>query len=533
MTPFDATGAFRPVVNEGALRRLAAQGAGVTVFSGALGLGIQLIATIVLARLLTPEDFGLVAMITTFSLLLVSFGLNGFTEAVIQRKEIDHGLASNLFWINVSGGLLLAIVFAAAGSSMARFYHNPLVARIAIGMSPTILISSVSVMHLALLKRAMRYPVISANEILARIASIAVSIFLGWAGWGYWALVAGAIAQPLATSVGAWGLCRWFPGLPRRVAGTADMVRFAMNVYGRFSVNYFARNMDNLLVGWRFDAQSLGFYKKAYDLFALPTSQLVSPLTAVAVSAISRLNRDGIQFRRYLLSVLAIMAFGGMGLGADLTLIGKDVIRLLLGPQWAPAGRIFTFFGPGIGIMLLYNTNGWVHLSIGRADRSFRWSVIEFVSTGLMFILGTHWGPVGIAVAWTSSFWILTIPAFWYAGRPIHLGIAPVVAAVWRFVLASLLAGSAAAVIMQGIPPLVGFAGSIGAIVRILTVSFLFSVLYLGAVVLLHQGCTPLRQVAGLVRDMLPQSWHSRPYQPAEVPRDLARMWPRLFPRED
>ena len=92
MTPFDASGAFPPAAHDGALRRLAVQGAGLTVFSGALGLGIQVIATMVLARLLTPEDFGLVTMVTTFSLLLVSFGLNGFTEAVVQRKEIDHAL---------------------------------------------------------------------------------------------------------------------------------------------------------------------------------------------------------------------------------------------------------------------------------------------------------------------------------------------------------------------------------------------------------------------------------------------------------
>lgn len=496
----------------------------MTVFSGALGLGIQIAATMVLARLLTPEDFGLVTMVTTFSLLLVSFGLNGFTEAVIQRKEIDHGLASNLFWINLGGGLLLTIAFAAAGSLMARFYHNPHVAHLAIGMSPTILISSVSVMHLALLKRAMRYSVISANEILARIASIAVSIVLALAGWGYWALVAGAIAQPLAISVGVWCLCRWFPGLPRRVAGTAAMVRFALNVYARFSVNYSARNSDNLLVGWRFSAQSLGFYKKAYDLFALSATQLVAPLTVVAVSALSRLSQDSAEYKRHFLSTLGVMAFVGMGLGANLTLIGTDAIRLLLGPGWEPAGRIFTFFGPGIGMMLVYGTHGWIHLSIGTADRWFRWGVIECLVTGLLFVLGLHWGPAGIAAAWTVSFWILTIPAFWYAGRPIQLGVARVVAAVWRFLLASLLAGCAAGVITRGLPALFVAEGSVGAAVRIMTVSSLFAVLYLGAVVLLHQGWAPIIQVAGLLRDMVPWGRHSRPYLRADATSNMARM---------
>jgi len=114
------------------------------------------------------------------------------------------------------------------------------------------------------------------------------------------------------------------------------------------------------------------------------------------------------------------MAFVGMGIGADMTLIGKDVILLVLGPGWATAGRIFKFFGPGVGIMLIYNTHGWLHLSIGTAHRWFRWVVVEFAVTFLLFLVGIHWGPEGIAGAWTLSFWILTIPAFWYAGKEFY-----------------------------------------------------------------------------------------------------------------
>ena len=122
---------------------------------------IQIIATVLLARLLTPADFGVVAMVTTFSLLVSNFGLNGFTEAVLQREEIDHFLISNLFWINLGAGLLLTIGFAAAGSLVARFYSNPHVTPVAVGMSLTIFITCSSVLHLALLKRAMRFSVVS------------------------------------------------------------------------------------------------------------------------------------------------------------------------------------------------------------------------------------------------------------------------------------------------------------------------------------------------------------------------------------
>jgi O-antigen/teichoic acid export membrane protein len=360
LKPFDSSGAFRPATDQ--LLGLAVRGAGVTVLSSGLGLAIQVISTVCLARLLAPRDFGVVTMVTTFSLLLVNFGLNGFTEAVLQSEEINDALVSNLFWINLAFGALLTVAFAAAGSLLARFYGDPLVSRVAVGISLTIFLTSTSVQHLALLKRAMRFSVVSANDICARTISVGLMIVLAWAGWGYWALVAGAIAQPLTQSVGAWFQCRWIPSLPRKAPGTASMVRFAINVYGRFSVNYFARNMDNLLVGWRFDAQTLGFYKKAYDLFALSASQLVSPLTVVAVSALSRLNRYSVEYKRYLVKALAVTAFVGMGVGACLTLIGGDVIRLVLGPGWEASGRIFTFFGAGIGVMVLYGTHGWIHL---------------------------------------------------------------------------------------------------------------------------------------------------------------------------
>ncbi|MGH9327937.1 MAG: lipopolysaccharide biosynthesis protein [Terriglobia bacterium] len=509
MKPFDRSGAFRPTAD--GVRRLAVRGAGITVFSGGLGLGIQIIATVVLARLLTPSDFGVVTMVTTFSLLFVNFGRNGFTEAVLQREEIDRVLVSNLFWINLGAGILLTVGFAAAGSLMARFYRDPVVARVAIGTSVTIFIGSTSVLHGALLARAMRFSVISANGIFSRTLSVAVSILLAWAGWGYWALVAGLIVQPLSAAIGLWWLCQWIPSLPRRAPGTAAMVRFAINIYGRFSVNYFARNTDNLLVGWRFNAQALGFYKKAYDLFALSESQLVSPLTVVAVSALSRFDRHSGQFRRYLLGALGVVAFVGMGVGADLSLVGKDVIRLLLGPGWEESGRIFTCFGPGIGIMLLYSTHGWIHLSIGRADRWLRWGIVESSVTCLLFLLALPWGPVGIAVAWTASFWVLAIPAFWYAGRPINLGVASVLAALWKYPAASFVAGYACAALLRGTPFLIVASDAGVAAARILLVSLLFGALYLGTVILLHGGCAPVYRVGALIREMIPWERFSRP----------------------
>jgi PST family polysaccharide transporter len=474
----------------------------MTVFSGGVGLAIQLVATVALARLLTPHDFGLVAMVTTFSILLSNFGVNGVTEALIQREWIDHTLASNLFWFTLGGGLLLTGGFAAAGSLLARFYGEALVASIAAGSSVSIILTSISVIHIALLKRAMLFSAVAKNDIVARAVSVVVSILFAWAGWGYWALVLGVCALPLSTAIGAWVICGWVPGRPRRAAGTGAMLKYAMYTYGRFSVNYFARNTDNLLVGWRFGAPALGFYKKAYDLFSLSATQLVASTSVVAVSALSRVREDGAQYRRYLLGAMAVMAFLGMGIAGDLTLVGKDLIRVLLGPGWEPAGQIFTFFAPGIGIMVLYGTHGWIHLSIGRADRWFRWGLVEWSVTILLFVAGLHWGPQGIAVAWCVSFWILTVPAMWYAGKPIGLGVGPIFAAVWRYIVASLLAGVASYLILSRRAFLTEAAGVSGAALRIAFISLCFLGLYLSVIIMLYRGLGPLRRLAGLLREM-------------------------------
>ena len=511
MIPFDVSGAFRPRVGSHDLRRLAVRGAAATVSASGLALAAQVISTVILARLLTPADFGVVTMVTTFSLLLVSFGMNGFSEAVIQFGEVDHQTASNLFWINSAAGLVLALAFAASGTLLARFYGNPLVAKVAVGMSVGIFVSAASVIHLALLKRAILFTETSANDVVGRVANTAVSILLALRGWGYWSLVAGIVAQQTSLTIGSWWFCRWVPSLPRQTGKTGAMVRFAGKVYGNFIVAYSGQNIDNLLVGWRFNAVALGFYKKAFDLFALTASQLTSPLHSVALATLSRLNDNRVLLRRYLASSLGMVAFAGMAASADLTLVGKDVVRLVLGPRWAESGRIFQIFAPGIGAMLLCSTVGWVHLSVGKPGRWLRWNIIALAATVSLFLVGLHWGPSGVAVAWSVSYWILLIPGYWYAGRPIEFGISALISAIWRYAAAALVAGVATAAIIRGRPLLDTVSGTSAAFAATVLNSILFFALYLAMVILFHRGLAPMRQLASLLRELAPSRKTQKP----------------------
>jgi O-antigen/teichoic acid export membrane protein len=185
-----------------------------------------------------------------------------------------------------------------------------------------------------------------------------------------------------------------------------------------------------------------------------------------------------------------------------LTLVGKDLIRLLLGPNWGTAGEIFTYFAPGIGVMIVYYIHGWIHVSIGRADRWFLWSLVEWAVTLGAFLVGLPYGPQGIAVAWCVSYWILAVPGMWYAGKPIGLGVGQVVGVVWRYVFASAGAGAVTFFASRSFTALAKVPGGGGAALRIVCVTAVFGALYLCAVVILHGGTEPLRRILRLVGEL-------------------------------
>ena len=505
MKPFQSDGTFHPIATGKHLRRTAVRGAGAAIVGSAGSFVLQMLSVVILARLLFPSDFGIVTMVTTFSLLLRSFGLAGFTEFIMQCEELTDGLASNLFWINLGIGTILTLAFASSGPLLALFYHNSAVVPVTQGMSLTIVIGCLGYIHTGLLQRAMHFRTTAVINFAGILVYVIVCIVLGMEGWHYWALVWGTVMHTVAITAGAWLMCRWIPSRPGRVPGTGSGLKFAMTVYWHFAFNYLTRNTDNLLVGWRFGAPALGFYKRAYDLFILPETQLLAPLSAVVVSTLSRVSRDREQFQRYFLRTISVLALVGMGIGADLALVGKDIIRFLFGSGWEQAGQIFALFGPGIGVMLLYNTHGWIHLSIGRPERWFRWGLLEFVCTASLFLLTLRWGPSGVAFAWTASYFLLMFPGFWYAGKPIGLGMGPVLAVIWKFFAASVGAGVGTLLIFRTMPHFAGISGIQGAFARMVSGSVVFFGLYLGGVIALHRGVKPLSETAGLIRDLLPE----------------------------
>lgn len=479
------------------------RGARATIVAQLMTFGIQTISTIILARLLTPHDFGLVTMVLVFSLLVGNFGVNGFTEAVIQTEKINHKQISTLFWINMGFSLLIASLFIASSPIIVWFYKEPHLTPIIISLAMSNVITGLSVQHLALLKRRMQFDKTAANDVIASIISCSIPICLAWWGWEYWALVAKWVLASLVTTIGAWVMCRWWPGLPARNTGVAPLLQFAIQTYGNFILGYFNRNLDKILIGRFVGTLSLGYYDRAYHLSNMLPNQVLTPLHGVTIASFSRLSNDPGNYRHNYVSVISMLAFVGMPLSSIVTLTGKDLILLLLGPQWEITGQIVCVFGTSIGIAIIYITHAWLHLSLGTPARWLRWGIVALIVTALCFIIGLQFGAIGVAAGYSISFYILIGPCLHYAGKPIGLTFFSVLSSIWKYYMAALAAGLSCWFIFYAYELTSTIFIKFDVLIRIIMLSSSCLCIYLVFITLLYKGFHPILKFISVLSEIV------------------------------
>lgn len=485
------------------IKKKAIRGGGTMLLSRIVGLIIGTLSTVILARLLTPGDFGLVTMVTAFSLLFGNVGLNGFTEAIIQKENITQRQVSTVFWIGIAISIGLAIFFSGCSPLLARFYKEPRLISIAILLSIGFIFNALATEHFALIMRNMQFHKIMVNEIISGVLSAGIAIWMAFNGFGYWALVARQLSSPVVSAVCVWLQCPWRPGLPARDPEVRPIIRFAIKTFGNFFVNYFGRNLDKILLGRKWGSQELGNYDRAYYLFVMPVNQLVAPLSGVALSTLSKLRNDPERYKIYYIKALSLLCLIGMLVSVILTITGRDIILVLLGPQWQKTGQIFSALGPAIGITLIYGTIGWLHLSQGSPGRWLKWNIVAFVFTVLSLIAGLPFGGLGIAIAYSLSFYILTWPGIWYAAKPMGLRLGQVWKAIWRFFAAAMLSGLATWWAINKVHFILRFMEHVHILVRIGLTAVLCTVLYLVSIIILYGSIMVILDMSAVLKMMM------------------------------
>jgi O-antigen/teichoic acid export membrane protein len=400
------------------LGRRSARAGVVTIASQIFKFVISTASAIVLARLLTPQDFGLIAMVAILVNFVGMFQYMGLSTATIQWAELNHRQVSTLFWINVALSTIIMIGMIALSPAVAWFYQESRLIWITIGYSLSIFFSGLEIQHEALLNRQMRFGVLAIIDVVSLVIGLAAALLAAWYGAGYWALVINQLAMTLARAIGVWSACRWRPGLPARGAGVRPMLSYGGNFTGTNLMIYFSRNLDNTLIGKFWGSQQLGLYNKAYQILLLPLQQIAAPIANVATPALSRLAEEPERYREAYLNIIEKMAMLTMP-GVVFMIATSDwLVLFLLGPQWVETGRIFMLLGIAAVIQPVSRTCWWLFATQGRAREMFHWSLIGGMIAIASIIAGLPWGAVGVAAAYAVTDLCLYTPLlFWYAGR--------------------------------------------------------------------------------------------------------------------
>jgi PST family polysaccharide transporter len=425
-------------VNLAVLKRDSVRGGVVTLVSQGISTGVHLVSTVVLARLLSPEDFGVMSMVAAITAFASLFRDLGLSTAAVQKGELTRDLQSNLFWINVALGTGLTGLLAAASPLVAWFYGRPELAWVTVALSFNFVISSLGTQHGVLLTRRMQFGRKAAAGIGGSIVGLVVSILLARLGYRYWALVWGGLSSAVVSVLLLFAVSPFRPGWPRRGTGVLGLVRFGANVTAFNIVNYFHRNLDNLLIGKVWGAEALGLYSRAYALLMFPIQAIRNPLNAVAFPALGRLQNDHKQYRIYYCRLTQLTAFLSMPLSALLFSGAAPLIELLLGPKWLDVVPIFRLLAAVAFIQPVQTLWGVVLLSLGMAQRYFYLGVLNSVLTVLGFVAGLAWGPIGVAAGYAMVTYITAYPILTLAFRDTPLRISDILENATRPAIAAL-----------------------------------------------------------------------------------------------
>ena len=381
------------------LRVRSVRGGLLNVTSQGVQFLIQTIATVVLARLLTPTDFGLVAMVATITALGQAFADLGLSEATIQRTEISHDQVSALFWINVAIGLGLTLITVTMAPVLARFYREPRIVNITLLVSLTFLIGGLRVQPDALLKRQMRFLSLAIRDVAAYALAVPVAITMAWRGAGYWALVALPLTLNLTQMALSWLMVSWRPSLPRRDAQVGSLVAFGGNVAASYFIIGVSRSADNVLIGRYTGAGPLGLYSRAYNLLMLPVRQLSAPAASVAIPAFSRTQGNPERFARYYLRAVNLLMWISAPIFGFLFVAAHPVIVLLLGNQWRGAAPVFQILAPCALTQLLLESTIWIFVSRGQSQQLLKLLLIISPIIVGSYAIGLPFGIKGVALS--------------------------------------------------------------------------------------------------------------------------------------
>jgi O-antigen/teichoic acid export membrane protein len=401
---------------------------------------MSILISAILARLLTPSDFGLIAMVLVFSNLVAVFSGFGLTAAIVQKPEISDETLSSSFWVNVGLGALLTVALAASAPLIAAFYSQPRLAPLVVLISTTFFITSFSDVSFALLTKRMNFKAIGIISVCASGASGVIGIFLAFSGYGVWSLAWYTVLGSVFTAVLTLIYARWVPHFLLGLKHVKELLGFGANLTGFDFVSYFALNMDNLLIGRFLGSAALGFYNLAYNLLVLPVTSISNVVGNVMFPALSIIQHDKRLVRDAYIRANRYVATVSFPLMIWLLVAAPQLVQVVYGPKWIPVIPLIQIFALA-GLEQSIENIGWIFMSQGRTDVMFKMGIVTAIVLVISFVVGLRGGVEGVVLAYTIAIYLKAYPVFVIAFRLIDMKVRQALAPLWSVALAALALG--------------------------------------------------------------------------------------------
>lgn len=373
---------------------------------------IQMLQVFILARLIAPESYGLVAMATAFTGIAGILRDFGLSTAAIRRADLSAQQRTNLFWLNAASGAVLAVLVFGLSWPIASFFDEPDLVILVQWISLAYLMSGVTAQFRVAISRDLRFKALALCDVAPSIIALLAAVPVAMAGYSLAALVVLQLALPASDLLFSVSLARWKPGLPRRTSGMRDLLSFGISFAFTQILSYVTRNVDTIIIGRLWGAVPLGLYNRAFQLSVVPINQVNAPMTKVALPVLARVVHDPARLARGLRSAqLVACYFSATGLCIAAGLSGP-LIEVFLGEQWAGAAPLFAILALSSVFRSIQQIANWLQVAMG-SSRSLL--ISNLIGQPLIIVLiaaGIPWGAVGIAcgsVIGYAAFWIFSM----------------------------------------------------------------------------------------------------------------------------
>src|SRR2546425_6695974 len=405
------------------LREKALRGGGFIMVCQGIDSFLRIGSIAVLARILTPEDFGFISMVTAVTAIAERFKDLGLSTATVQKKNITEEQVSQLFWINVVTAFGITILISAMSFLIARLFREERLIYIAIAIATGFLWSGVTIQHQAILQRQMKYAAIGGIQMGSTVMSVGIAIILAVKGYGYWALVWREVLRNVFIALGTWLCCPWRPGSPRKHINIDHLVKFGRDLTGFNVIVFLTANLDQILIGKLYGPAQLGIYRQAYQLLFSLVWQLVSPVNRVAEPTLSFLQDDAERYRKYYQKIVTTVNVVMMPMILFLVIYSHEIVLVMLGKKWIEATDIFRILAISAFIAPASDSTGFLLVTCGKTKRYLNLGLVTGVILLLSFGIGVVWGALGVAYGYLVATYTLLALRLYYSfeGTPVSV----------------------------------------------------------------------------------------------------------------